>query len=97
MVRLGMLIYGQFTPDLVRKKIGLKPALRWEASVVDIKHLEAGEGVSYDHTFITTNDHDTHIYLAWLVFSNLLGKGCGAGCPNAAKRVKVGFSQVSFI
>lgn len=64
MVRLGMLIYGQFTPDLVRKKIGLKPALRWEASVVDIKHLEAGEGVSYDHTFITTRPTDIAIISA---------------------------------
>lgn len=52
MVRLGMLIYGQFSDDKIRKSLGLKPVMQWKAAIVDIKNLEVGDSVSYSRTFI---------------------------------------------
>ncbi|WP_195633840.1 alanine racemase [Enterocloster bolteae] len=61
MVRLGMLIYGQYTDDYIRKTLGLKPAIQWKAAIVDVKHLEIGESVSYNRTFIAERPTDIAI------------------------------------
>ena len=49
---MGMLIYGQFSDNYLRKRLGLKPVIKWTAAIVDIKHLEIGDTVSYNRTFV---------------------------------------------
>lgn len=61
MVRLGMLIYGQFNDDSIRKSLGLKPVMQWKAAIVDVKHLEIGDSVSYNRTFIAKRPTDIAI------------------------------------
>ena len=61
MVRLGMLIYGQFSDNYLRKSLGLKPVIKWTAAIVDIKHLEIGDTVSYNRTFVARRPTDIAI------------------------------------
>lgn len=54
MVRAGIIIYGLYPSDEVRTdEVMLKPALKWVSHVVNVKTVEAGEGVSYGATFVT--------------------------------------------
>ncbi len=55
MVRSGIITYGLYPSNEVAKDIlDLKPAMELKTHIVHIKEVEAGEGVSYNHTFITT-------------------------------------------
>lgn len=54
MVRAGIMLYGLYPssetdPSLLR----LKPAMSWHALVSHVKWLEAGQGISYGHTYVT--------------------------------------------
>ena len=54
MVRVGLLLYGLFPSDEVhREKLNLIPAMELKTRVIFIKTVEAGQGVSYGHTYVT--------------------------------------------
>lgn len=49
MVRAGLLLYG-ISP--IRKNFSLQPVLSLKTKIISIKNVLAGQGVSYEHTFI---------------------------------------------
>lgn len=54
MVRMGIITYGLWPSDEVRKEnIDLKPAMAIRSHIVHLKELPAGQGVSYNHTYVT--------------------------------------------
>lgn len=54
MVRSGIITYGLYPSEEVAKDVlNLKPAMSIKTHIVHIKEVEPGEGVSYNHTFIT--------------------------------------------
>lgn len=54
MVRPGLAIYGG--EPIAGRTHGLRPAMRWEGSVILVKKLPAGESVSYGLTWTTERD-----------------------------------------
>lgn len=57
MVRCGIMLYGMYPSDEVDKtKVSLKPVMSLKSSVIQVKTLPPGEGVSYGHTFVTTRE-----------------------------------------
>ncbi|MGN0160718.1 MAG: alanine racemase [Lachnospiraceae bacterium] len=55
MVRSGIITYGLYPSEEVRKdELKFIPALTWKSHVVHIKNVEAGYGVSYGATYVTT-------------------------------------------
>jgi alanine racemase len=52
LVRAGIGLYGYYPSDAV-PRIGLEPALTWKTRVSLLKRVEAGTGVSYNHTYVT--------------------------------------------
>jgi alanine racemase len=60
MVRPGIAVYG-LSPIPERGDMGLIPAMTLKCPVALVKSVEAGEGVSYGHTWIA--DHDTTLAL----------------------------------
>jgi alanine racemase len=60
MVRAGIAIYGQ-TPIPERGGMGLHPAMTLKCPVAHVRSVEAGDGVSYGHTWIA--EHDTTLAL----------------------------------
>ncbi|MCX4315827.1 MAG: alanine racemase [Lachnospiraceae bacterium] len=55
MVRAGIAIYGMYPSEEVNKRaLALRPALSLRSHVVYVKELEAGQGISYGSTYITT-------------------------------------------
>lgn len=54
MVRSGIITYGLYPSEEVSKDvIDLRPAMSLKTHIVHIKEVEAGEGVSYGHTYVT--------------------------------------------
>ena len=54
MLRVGLLLYGLFpSEDVVDESLGLIPAMELKTHVIFLKTVEAGEGVSYGHTYLT--------------------------------------------
>jgi alanine racemase len=76
LVRLGIAVYGLSpAPDVVTaEELGLVPAMTVRASAVLTKELEAGDGVSYGHTFVA--EHPTRVALVPM--------GYGDGIPRHA-------------
>ena len=75
MVRPGIAVYGQ-TPIPERGDMGLRPAMTLKCPVALVRPVQAGEGVSYGHTWIA--DRDTTLALLPIgyadgVFRNLSG------------------------
>ncbi|KAA8965281.1 alanine racemase [Mycobacterium sp.] len=60
MVRPGIALYG-LNPFAERRDIGLTPAMTVKCVVVLVRSVQAGDGVSYGHTWIA--DRDTNIAL----------------------------------
>ena len=54
-IRPGIIIYGLYPSDEVSKRFNLKPALELKSHVSYIKNVDAGEGISYGHTFVTSS------------------------------------------
>ena len=76
MVRPGIAVYGQ-TPIPERGDMGLKPAMTLKCPVALVRPIQAGEGVSYGHTWIA--ERDTTLALLPIgyadgVFRNLSGR-----------------------
>lgn len=55
MVRPGVAVYG-LSPIPQRGDMGLRPAMTLKCTVVQVKSIKAGEGVSYGHTWIAPRD-----------------------------------------
>ncbi|WP_083894259.1 alanine racemase, partial [Nocardia tenerifensis] len=55
MVRPGIAVYG-LSPVPELGDFGLRPAMTFQARVVQIKRVAAGEGISYGHTWIAPRD-----------------------------------------
>lgn len=52
MIRLGMLPMGMSFSEESYDSFSLRPAMEWISFVSQIKYIAAGEGVSYDRTFV---------------------------------------------
>lgn len=56
-VRCGIVTYGLYpSEDVDKNLLSLKPALSWKAHVMHISETEAGRGVSYGATYVTSKD-----------------------------------------
>ena len=54
MVRSGIITYGLYPSEEVSKDVlDLRPAMELKTHIVYIKEVEAGEGISYNHTYVT--------------------------------------------
>ncbi len=53
LVRLGLLSYGVYTDDSLKKKINLKPVMTFKSRITQIKTVEKGESIGYNRTYIT--------------------------------------------
>lgn len=73
MVRFGIAAYG-LAPSTSHRDLGLTPAMRFESSIVNVKRLSAGDGVSYN--FVWTAPKDTTVAL--------VAAGYADGVPRAA-------------
>lgn len=56
MVRCGISMYGYYSRRMNRPPIQLKPVLRLEAPIAQIRHIPAGHSVSYGRSFIPTRN-----------------------------------------
>jgi alanine racemase len=56
MVRCGIAMYGYYSRRMIQPPIQLKPVLRLEAPIAQIRYFPAGHSVSYGRSFITTRD-----------------------------------------
>ena len=55
MVRMGIALYGLYPSDEIDKsKLNLMPAMTLKSHITHIKDVPAGEGISYGHTYKTT-------------------------------------------
>ncbi len=60
MVRAGIILYGLYPSEEVRKEnLSLTPAMSWKAHVVNIMEPEMNRGISYGATYVT--DHPCRI------------------------------------
>lgn len=50
--RPGIITYGYYPSNEVSKNLGIKPALELKTHVRHIKEVEAGEGISYGHSYV---------------------------------------------
>lgn len=53
MVRPGLMLYGVYPTDMVKRSVDVKPFLTWKTRVAQVKEVPPGEGVSYGRTFVT--------------------------------------------
>jgi len=56
MVRVGLMNYGYFPSEDVRRPFPLKPAMSLKAQIVNIKHIKRGDTVGYGRRFIAEKD-----------------------------------------
>lgn len=55
MVRMGISLYGLYpSEDVDKSKVELIPAMTFKSHIINIKAVPAGEGISYGHTYKTT-------------------------------------------
>jgi alanine racemase len=52
LVRPGIMIYGCYPSEDVKRDLTLRPAMTWKTHVAFIKDLQPGESVSYGRTFV---------------------------------------------
>lgn len=53
MVRAGIILYGYYPTEDMEKNVHIEPALTLKSHIISIKEVDAGEGVSYNSTYIT--------------------------------------------
>lgn len=56
MVRAGIILYGLWPSDEVKRQIDLRPAMKLQARVAHVKPLAAGTGISYGQIYTTERD-----------------------------------------
>lgn len=49
--KIGLLLYGLYPSDEVKKSISVTPVLSWRAKILSVRPVEPGTGVGYGHTF----------------------------------------------
>lgn len=55
MVRMGIALYGLYPSDeVMTERVSLTPAMEVISHVIHIKEVEAGVGISYGHTYVTS-------------------------------------------
>jgi alanine racemase len=52
LARPGLMLYGLYPREDLRKKIKLKPVMSVKTRVIHVKELQKGRGVSYGHTYV---------------------------------------------
>lgn len=55
-LRIGILSYGIMPPGEFDRQPAVEPCFKLASEVIDIHHLERGDGVSYGHTFYTEDE-----------------------------------------
>ncbi|MCA1901537.1 MAG: alanine racemase [Candidatus Hydrogenedens sp.] len=60
-VRPGLMTYGIWPTKKIKDKDILKPILRWETRVIQVRTLNAGNTIGYGRTFTATHDMDVAI------------------------------------
>jgi len=75
-VRPGIMLYGS-SPfhDVSAAELGLQPVMQFEAFLIDIKSVKAGESIGYGATFTTEED----------IITGIVAAGYGDGYPRHAK------------
>lgn len=53
MVRPGIMLYGLPPAERFKRRVSLRPVLRWVTRIIQVKQVPAGTGLSYGHTFTT--------------------------------------------
>lgn len=56
LIRPGIMLYGAYPSEHIRKKIELKPVMTLKTRIMHTKHVPAGFFVSYGRTFATTRE-----------------------------------------
>ena len=56
LVRPGIILYGYYPSEELKKKIDLKPAIKLKSKVSFIKKVKPGTSISYSRKFITSRD-----------------------------------------
>lgn len=54
MIRVGIILYGYYPSDDVKKDIKLKPCLKLKSAVTNVKILDENVGISYGHVYKTS-------------------------------------------
>lgn len=68
MVRCGIAMYGYYSRRMTNPPVELKPILRLQAPISQIRYLPAGHPVSYGRSFVTTRD--TRAAIVWLGYAD---------------------------
>lgn len=55
MVRIGIILYGLYPSNEVRRRLNLRPAMELKSHITFIKEVEKGQGISYNHTRVLTS------------------------------------------
>jgi alanine racemase len=81
LVRPGIAVYGLVPNGDVEKaqQLGLKPALSLKAKIVNLKAVAKGEGVSYDHQYVT--QADTKLAVIPLGYSDGIDRRASSNAP----------------
>ncbi|BBY28393.1 alanine racemase [Mycolicibacterium sediminis] len=90
LVRPGIAVYGQ-TPIPARGDMGLIPAMTLTCPVAKVRSIEAGDGVSYGHTWIA--DRDTTVALIPIGYADGVFRSLGGRFDvqiNGRRRPSVG-------
>ncbi len=61
LVRLGLMSYGIYPHSSLQSKINLKPVMKFESKIGQVKELPAKFGISYNRTYVTKKSTKTAI------------------------------------
>lgn len=53
MVRPGLILYGMYPDERLKRAIALKPVLSWRTRIIQLKSVPAGTPIGYNRTFVT--------------------------------------------
>jgi alanine racemase len=88
MARPGLMLYGLYPREDLRKNIKLKPVMSVKTRVLYVKILKKGRGVSYGHTYVAKKDRKVATLAIGYsdgYFRSLSNKACvliaGQRCP----------------
>lgn len=89
LVRPGIALYGcSPNPEQINiSKYNIKPALKLEVQMNNVKYVAAGEGISYGHKYITEND--TYLGIVPLGYADGILR-CSGGTNSSATAIKPG-------
>jgi len=54
--RPGIMLYGAYPALRFKETVNLKPVMTFKSTLIDVKHVPKGQGISYGHTFVTERD-----------------------------------------